>query len=126
MLWYLGTSLLAVCNAGGAWPFSQLPFLGGSILTFIFTGTVAFFGWKALARESQNLPLVGWQKFFWAMIVAAGLSHSLERFSSQCVLDYWHLGALGHNIHFNLGDVSLTVGVVFFIGYWFWEYKHKS
>jgi lipoprotein signal peptidase len=122
MLGYLSVSPLFVCNASGAWPFSQLSFLGGSILTLIFTAIVAFWSWKALAQTLLNQ----WQTFFWAIIVATGLSHSLERLSSQCVLDYWQLGAFGQNIHFNLGDVSLTVGVVFFIGYWVWEHKYKS
>lgn len=126
MLWYLSTSPFTVCNGDGAWPFSGVPFLGGALLTLAFTLGIAWWSWRVLSKESLILPFRTGQTLFLALVVATGFSHSLERFSSQCVLDYWTLPLFWQNIHFNLGDVSLTIGVAFFIGYWWWEYKHKS
>lgn len=124
MLWHL-SSPFTICNANGAWPFSDFVILGGSILTGFLTTVVALWAWKSLATKSEIPSFARYQPFFWALIVGTGLSHFIERVSSECVLDYWHINLLSNNLHFNLGDVSLTVGVLFFIGYWFWVSKHK-
>src|SRR6187549_3730729 len=89
MLWYLNTALSAICNAKGAWPFSHLPFLGGSILTVALTVGIALGAWHVLQAENESSKRGACQAFFWALIVGSGLSHAVERLSSECVLDYW-------------------------------------
>ncbi len=124
MLWHLSAPF-TICNAHGAWPLSDFVFLGGSVLTGFLTIAVAIWAWKSLAIKGEIAPLDQYQPFFWALIVGTGLSHFIERVSSECVLDYWHIIFLNNSLHFNLGDVSLTIGVLFFIGYWLRVSKHK-
>lgn len=122
MLWYLSTTLLFVCNSAGPWPLSAIPVLGSYILTFLLAFGLSFWAWKSLAVPS---PLQSFNVIWWALIVGSGVSHTLERLTSNCVLDYWHLSFVEKTLHFNLGDVSLTIGAIALVSSWLWEYRRK-
>ncbi len=124
MLWSINSSYWFICNGGGAWPFSELPLLGGTFLTLFVTALILFWAWKALAREDTEKG-IPYRAFLWALLGAAGLSHTLERASSQCIVDYWPLPFFGSPFYFNLGDLSLTFGTLFLIGLWLWEGKTR-
>lgn len=115
MLGYLAFSSSVACNSLGAWPLPDLPFLGNGFITFIFTLGLGIAGWQMIKPESDQRVFTGFTIGAWALIVGSGLSHTLERLASGCVLDYWyfHLGKVG--FYFNLGDAALTGAVVFLI-----------
>ena len=117
--WHVGRNQFTVCNASGAWPLS-LPLLGSGILTLCCTLLLALWAWKSLrdlSLEKRTFFLVGW----WALILATGLSHALERLTSGCIIDYWTLVFFSIQFSFNLGDVALTVSVLSLSTLWLWE-----
>jgi lipoprotein signal peptidase len=110
MFGYLVYSPLTVCNSLTAWP---LQFTGSFLLTGIVTLLVVGFAWKKLAEKKTWPEMIGL-----AIFTAVGISHTLERVSSGCVLDYWLLPIPDTPIFVNLGDVSLFIGVVILV-YWY-------
>jgi lipoprotein signal peptidase len=108
MFWYLVSDKDTVCNSFSAWP---LHFTGSFLITAFVTLLVGLFSWKRLAQSSSWQEVIGL-----GAVTAAGVSHTLERATSGCVLDYWPLPLPGVNhVFFNLGDLSLFLAVLGFL-----------
>jgi lipoprotein signal peptidase len=109
MLLYLSYSEKVVCNSFSAWP---LNFTGSFFITGFTTLIIAIFFWRRLSQNAlwQEAVALG-------VLTAVGVSHTVERASSGCVLDYWPLPVVNH-VYFNLGDLSLTLVVLGYI-YWY-------
>lgn len=118
MLGYLTVASAFTCNSGGAWPFSELPLLGNGLLTVFLTLILGYWAWQTLKNESVETAANRFAIGAWALIVGSGLSHAIERLSGECVLDYWHFGLVDPGFYFNLGDLSLTMGVIYLIVLW--------
>lgn len=126
VLWYISQAESFICNGNGAWPLSSVPFLGNGIITLSVSIFVIWWAWRTLQGEQQKIGKYAPSPFLWALLVATGISHAIERITSQCVLDYWQLPLPLTNIHFNLGDVSLTLGVILLGALWLAARKKNS
>jgi lipoprotein signal peptidase len=104
----------AVCNDALAWPLTELRVTIHGLVTGVMTGALFFWAWKSIGQNptSKILPLV------WAFVLSAGVSHTVERLVSECVLDYWHFPPLP--FWFNVGDVFLAAGAVG-LAWIFWQ-----
>lgn len=127
LLSYLSKGSSFACNGGAAWPLSLLAFPGSGPATLFVTLLLFYCAWKALASENfeRKSKEHSSEPFLWAMIVGTGASHSLERLSSGCILDYWHIEIVSKGIYFNLGDVSLAVATATLIALWLCRYRKK-
>lgn len=125
MLWHLQIPFLFVCNSNGAWPLSHLPVLGNAALVLLLALGLCYWAWKSIGN-TQKVRNISFEALAWALVVGSGFSHALERLTSDCVLDYWQLTLFGKTVHFNLGDLALTVGVLFLMRAWLWAYRRKS
>lgn len=115
LLWHIQYDESFICNGLAAWPLHALPFLGSVIITLVFTLLVFFWAWKEVLCAS------GGEILCWALILSAGVSHTLEKLTGQCVLDYWRFSSMGKGLFFNLGDIFLTFGFLGIAMYWFFS-----